>query len=247
MIEVHSLWIGNSLSTMEILSLRSHIKVGHDVTLWTYGDVANVPSGVHVRDGREILPESDVFAYEAGEGKGSYSACSNLFRYKLLSEAAGVWWSDTDVVALKPFEFPGPNVFASEMTRDWEVVPTTCVIKMGKMIARDCYKQAVHHASDRLGLRWGVIGPSLLGRMVFRWPLDDLSKYLQPPRTFCPVNWYDAEHDPHVHQDVDLSESHAVHLWQEMWRRKGVDKNSPAHPETLYERLKSKYMSVKMV
>jgi hypothetical protein len=247
MIEVHSLWIGDALSTMEILSLRSHIEVGHKATLWTYGRVANVPSGVQVRDGREIMPESDVFAYETPIGKGSYSACSNLFRYKLLSETEGVWWVDTDVVALKPFDFPDYCVFASERTRDWESIPTTCVIKMSKMIARDCYKEAKHFSSDRIAIRWGVIGPSLLGRMVSAWPMENLRKYVHPPHVFCPVNWYDVEHDPHIHKDVDLSESHAVHLWQEMWRRKGVDKNAAADPNTLYEKLKNKYMSVKMI
>lgn len=238
MAEVHSLWIGNSLSTLEVLGLRSHIKVGHGVTLWTYGPVANVPDGVRVEDARQIMPDSDVFTYQTGEGKGSYSACSNLFRYKLLSEQ-DVWWVDTDVVALKPFDFKEYCVFASERNRKGSSSPTTCVIKMPRMVARDCYKLAQHMSADREKLQWSTIGPKLLARIVFTWPLDDLSQYVLSPTAFCPVNWFDAEFDPPVHWNVDLSNSYAVHLWHEMWRRRGIDKDATQEGDCLYERLKS--------
>ncbi len=37
--------------------------------------------------------------------------------------------------------------------------------------------------------------------------------------------------------------TYAVHLWNEMWRRGGRDKNNQYHPDCLYERLKKKHMS----
>ena len=33
----------------------------------------------------------------------------------------------------------------------------------------------------------------------------------------------------------------AVHLWNEVWRRHGMDKNKTYHPESLYEQLKKKH------
>jgi hypothetical protein len=237
MVEVNSLWIGDRLSNLEILSIVSHLKVGHLYTLWTYGHVARIPDGVTVRDAREIMPESDVFAYEIGEGKGSYSACSNLFRYKLLSEL-DVWWVDTDVVALRPFSFSEPVVFASERNRNGSPTPTTCVIKMNRMVACDCYNLARQIASDRSNLAWGTIGPKLLTRIVFTWPFDDLSQYIQSPDTFCPVNWFDAEFDPPVSNPSSLERSYAVHLWHEMWRRRGLDKDGVFDKNSIYERLK---------
>lgn len=237
-IPVHSLWVGNSLSTLEVLSIRSHIKVGHEYTLWSYQPVENTPQGVIIKDAREVMPECDVFAYEVGEGTGSYSACSNLFRYKLLS-VHDVWWVDTDVVALKPFHFKEPTVFASERNRNGSSSPTTCVIKMSPMVARDCYKLACSMSSDRAKLRWSTIGPKLLTQIIFTWPLGDLSQYVQPPHVFCPVDWFAAEFDPVVHNPPSVERSHAVHMWHEMWRRRGLNKNDSFEPNCLFERLKN--------
>ena len=36
--------------------------------------------------------------------------------------------------------------------------------------------------------------------------------------------------------------SFAVHLWNEMWRDSGQDKNAAYDPECLYEQLKKKYL-----
>lgn len=240
MIEVHTLWVGNSLSTLEVLALTSHIEVGHAVTLWAYGDVARVPAGVAVADAREVMPEADVFAYQTGAGAGSYSACSNLFRYKLLSER-DVWWADADVVALKPFDFPGYFVFASERMQNYSFVPTTCVMKLPTVFAYGCYQKAKALAEDRTRLEWGTIGPKLLDDTIRNWPYRGISAHVQPAETFCPVNWFDSQYDPPVHQEVDLSESYAVHFWNEMWRRAGVDKDGE-YPDTLYQKLKQRYL-----
>jgi hypothetical protein len=36
--------------------------------------------------------------------------------------------------------------------------------------------------------------------------------------------------------------THAIHLWNEMWRRNQQDKNHQYHPDCLYEQLKRKYL-----
>lgn len=240
MIEVNSLWIGNRLSTLEVLSMVSHLHHGHTYNLWTYGSIENVPTGVQVRDGNDILPEADIFCYEVGEGAGGVSAFSNLFRYKLLAERGG-WWVDSDVVALKPFDFNEEFVFASERNRHGYSSPTTCVIgcRHPNNVLGDCYKLA-KHLKETSGpkLLWGSLGPKLLERVIFSWPLGDLGEYVCSPSTFCPVNWFDVEFDPPCHMQVDLSRSHAVHLWQEMWRRRGIDKDGTYSPDCLFEKLK---------
>jgi len=52
-----------------------------------------------VIDGNQIIPEHEAFTYKNGPGSGSYSAFSNLFRYKLLAQKGG-WWIDMDMVCL---------------------------------------------------------------------------------------------------------------------------------------------------
>ena len=77
---IQSLWIGDSLSKMEQLCVKSFVDNGHTYHLYTYGNVANIPEGVIVKDGNEIVPENQIFRYK----NGSLSAFSNLFRLSFL-------------------------------------------------------------------------------------------------------------------------------------------------------------------
>ena len=104
---IQTLWVGDTLSTMERLCLSSFVHHGHETHLYTYSDIDNVPEGVVVKDGNEILPESMIFEYKNYK---SFSGFSNYFRYKLLTENGG-YWVDTDVVCMKPFNFEEPFVF----------------------------------------------------------------------------------------------------------------------------------------
>jgi hypothetical protein len=227
MIEVNNLWIGLSLSKLENACLTSHVRQGHKVNLWTYGDVANIPDGVVLKDGREILPENEVFTYQVGEGKGSYSAFSNFFRYKLLLERGG-WWTDSDVYCLKPFDFEPDHVYASERTKEDDVV-TTCVIKVhaGSPVMKYCWDRCC--STDKQTVGWGTIGPKLLGEAVRM-----IGGNVMPPNTFCPVDWFDLDQ---LFEEIDTPDSHGIHLWNEMWRRKGLDKDGRYGRGTLYGRL----------
>ena len=80
--KIQSLWIGNTLSNVEKLCINSYIKNGHEFDLYAYDEIDNIPENCNVKDAREILPEEEVFAYNVGLGKGSYSAFSNYFRYR---------------------------------------------------------------------------------------------------------------------------------------------------------------------
>ena len=97
---IQSLWIGGTLSKMEQLSAKSFIDHGHTYHLYTYGETNNIPEGVIVKDGNEILPENEIFRYK----NGSVSAFSNYFRFMLLYKKGG-YWADTDLICVKPFKF----------------------------------------------------------------------------------------------------------------------------------------------
>ena len=55
---IQSLWIGTKLSNLEKLSIKSFIDNGHTYHLYTYAEVKNIPEGVIVKDGNEILPKN---------------------------------------------------------------------------------------------------------------------------------------------------------------------------------------------
>jgi hypothetical protein len=114
---VHGLWVGSTLSNLEVLTLLSFVNNGHEFRLWTYDDFQSaVPRGVTLCDASNIIPKEKVFRRRhddpvLGIGKGSIgSPFSDLFRYRLLYEHGG-WWTDMDVTCLRPLSHEMPYYF----------------------------------------------------------------------------------------------------------------------------------------
>ncbi len=229
---IQSLWIGESLAPPQELSIASFLHFGHEYHLHCYQKVGNVPSGVVIKDANDTLPASAIFHYQQGPERGSVAAFANLFRYKLLIESGG-WWVDTDVVCLRPFDFPDPVVLASEATQD-SIKVTNALMKLpaGHPIARLCYELA--DQEDRQTLRWGMTGPDLITRVVRQTQGDGAVK---PPVVFCPIPWWQwvclLTPESGTCSSLITSETYAVHLWHEMWRRAGIDRQATV-PSTSY-------------
>lgn len=232
---MQGLWVGSELSLLERLSIASFLNNGHEYHLYVYGDVRNVPEGTTIKDGGEILHESLIFQYKEHR---SFSAFANFFRYKLLLDKGG-WWVDADTVCLKPFDFPREYVFSSETFRGRELV--NCgVVKAPPGSPAMSYAWGVCCTKQVESLVWGEVGPRLMAELVERLSLQG---FVVSSRTFCPIDYPDWQSvlDPtRVWNFAD--EVHAVHLWNEMWRRDRRDKNQTYHPDCLYERLKRRYL-----
>ena len=96
---IQSLWIGKDLGIVQQLCLASYLYHGHEVHLYTYQDLKNIPKGVTVKNGNEILPEKDIFY-----SHGSPAHFSDWFRWKMIAMKSG-YWVDMDEICLKPFNF----------------------------------------------------------------------------------------------------------------------------------------------
>jgi hypothetical protein len=230
---IQTLWIGPRLSTMEQLALTSFVQQGHEVELYTYGEVAGVPEGVHVRDGNAILPESMIFLYRDHH---SYSGFSNYFRYRLLLERGGCW-ADMDLVALQPIAFDGEHVFSSEEARGGQYVTTSFIqAPAGSPAMQRAWD--VCAAKDRSQIRWGETGPALLREVVESLGMHDC---VRSHEVFCPIPYprWESLLDPDA--PALPPAALAVHLWNEMWRRNGKDKDATYDPACLYEQLKARY------
>ena len=101
-----TLWIGGMLGDMERACLKSAVRQGQDVHLYSYHDVPNLPAGITHLDAREVIPEADIFRYD-GVGQerlfGSYGPFSDVFRYRLMSLERGIW-IDADIYFVKPLD-----------------------------------------------------------------------------------------------------------------------------------------------
>jgi mannosyltransferase OCH1-like enzyme len=226
---------------MEILCINSYLANGHEFHLYTYSDIANVPNGTIVKDAGSIIPEKDIYV----DCFGGYVNLANQFRFTLLFKLGG-WWVDMDSVCLKPFDFKEDFVFSSEMTNDYErhytINNTFIKSKPGAKFLKDCL--------DFLSIRgheyihWGELGITLLSRMIFRNRLEQFIKY---PEYFCPVSYHNFNHLIGNSSYVLPEISYALHWWNEMWRRKGIDKNAKFPEKSLYETLKSKYNNISKI
>jgi len=232
---VQALWIGSRLSVMERLSICSYLEQGHPFHLYTYDDVENIPAGAVVRDGREILPADEIFCYQRGFGKGSFSAFSNCFRYKLLLERGG-WWSDLDSVCLRPLDFAGEHVAGYERhpEGDQRIASGLMKVPPGSPLMKFCWEASWQ--VDRSTVRWGQIGPALLAKAV-----RELNVSLQTlePSVFYPINYWQVWELVRQHElPADCS---AIHLWNSQWRRHGLNPDSIFRPDCIYEQLKKTF------
>ena len=232
---IQGLWIGTELSVMEQLSVSSYLRSGHAYHLYVYDKLRNIPAGTIVKDANEILPASRIFQYKH---QASYSGFSNFFRYKLLLERGG-WWSDTDNICLRPFDFPEDYVFATEFCRGLEVV-TSGIIKAPAGSEAMGHAWEICQSKDPDQLVWGETGPKLVGETVKKYSLE---RYVKPHDVFCPLDYAEWHKvlEPEPEESL-IANSHAIHLWNWMWRDAGQDKNARYPDDCLYEKLKRRYL-----
>ncbi|HEX4523651.1 MAG TPA: glycosyltransferase [Casimicrobiaceae bacterium] len=244
-VPIQMLWVEGRLSPLERLSMASFTQCGHAVHLYTYGQVDGVPEAVTVLDGRVILPEARICRYgpAAGRGEGSLALFANLFRYALLERLGGVW-SDCDMVCLKPLDaaLAADYLIATEY-RDAArqiVLANNCLLKVpakSPFIA-ECNAIAMSVDPEKSG--WGELGPRMVTALVGK---HELQRFLAPPWAFSPLGWWEfrrlAEDTPLEWPEGTL----ALHSFNEMWRRNGLDKHARYGAQSPFERLKARYLA----
>jgi len=245
---VNSLWVGDyqskrylrigePLSPLQIISINSFIQKGFQYNLYVYGEVKNIPKGVNVIDGNEILPESSIWYYNKGFNEGSPSAFSNEFRYKLLIQEGGLW-ADTDMVLLKELDLDRRYLFVSEVDESKNQRVAT-----GLMYSKDPNQKLFNECMDEIHLRdkdtlkHGDIGPNLFDYKVKEL---DLMDYVLEPSKFGNPNW--DETYKFVDGDEISEESIGIHLWNSRWKTDGLDPYTEYDKNCIYEKLKAKYL-----
>ncbi len=79
-----------------------------------------------------------------------------------------------------------------------------------------------------------------MGELVRKYSLE---RYEKLPGVFCPIDHSDWHKVVEADEEPLLSEStYSIHLWNQMWRNSGQDKNGSYSQSCLYERLKTSYL-----
>ena len=243
-VEVHMLWVSGELSMLERLCCASFARNGYAVSLWTYGDVGNLPEGFVRRDAREIIPESGLFL----NCQGSYAAFSDVFRYTVLSKNGGMW-ADTDVICLTPMVDLMDEDYAGFLVTEWDRGRSRGRLKVnGNLIfhprpARGDLIElalAVSERFDRDRIAWGEIGPDLLTALARTYP--QLAPPILNPDFSNPFAWWNCP-ECLLKPGAEVPGGAAfLHCYNETWRRAGVDKNLPYPDGSVMAKMASRYL-----
>ena len=242
---VNSLWIGDKLSPINIVSINSFLSLDYQYNLYTYDDIENVPPNVNLLDGNDILPDSGIWYYGKGFNKGSPSAFSNEFRYKFLYEMGGLY-CDTDFVLLKDFDFHDHDyVLAQEYNskqHDYIVVSTFLIYSKHKN--QKVFEECMNHTDtiDRKTVVHGQIGPMLLDAYAHK---NELWGYMSEVEKFTAVarGWEEVENlitEKNIPKDA-----YGIHLWNAMWNNPDTNLNVNFinfPKDCVWEQLKRKYL-----
>tara|TARA_R100000030_G_scaffold5477_3_gene3750 strand:+ start:822 stop:1556 length:735 start_codon:yes stop_codon:yes gene_type:complete len=233
----NSLWIGEQLFPQHIISINSFLQNGFQYNLYVYGEVKNIPSGVNVLDGNDMIPKEEIWYYQKGFNKGSPSGFSNQFRFTLL--AIGGLWVDTDVVLLKNFNLDKPYIFISERNINGDIHPTSSVIYSESGTSSEkIWSEAIDNISYRNKARviHGETGPELVTYLVKKYNLHD---YVLPPNAFCAIGWH--ESDKLVDGTLLPNDVVGLHLFDSQSNLNDIDKKTYPH-NSIIEGLKRKYL-----
>ena len=229
---VNSLWIGDALSWIEVACLRSFVRHGHTVVLWTYGPVTGVPEGVTVRSAAAIMPLDRTFYNRRYR---SWGPAASVFRYRLMEHGAGLWL-DCDVylrraITIDPaqplFGLQKPGLINNAVLY---LPPESAILEViQETIARGAFRpwwtdrvtqmqwrvrNGLSRAlTGRPDVPWGLLGPRLLTRTVMDLGLMDEAL---PPEAFYPFGPKEARGV--FHADGALAgrigpATRGVHLW----------------------------------
>lgn len=230
---VNGLWIGKKLSNIEILTIKSFIRNGHEFRLWLYDALETpIPDGVIVKDATEIIARENVFNYKKanqwGEGKGSYAGFSDVFRYKLLYENGG-WWVDMDVTCIKPLDFEEPYVFRNH--DKLAVVGNVMKCPPKSQLMLDCYNKASVEVDENNTDWFKPI--QILNDYIAQ---HQLLNYIKPH--ISNVDSWDITRQYTLRGKKIPENFYIIHWQNEVWRSKGLDKNCSNKFSTLGKLMK---------
>ncbi|MWV24633.1 hypothetical protein FVE89_22140 [Methylobacterium sp. 2A] len=213
-----STFFHGKLSPYDLTCLKSFADFGHIISFYSYDKVI-CPNFCKWVDASKVADPAKIYYYQGGPGKGQISAFANYFRYLLL-DRFDTTWIDVDVICLTNKWPCADLIFGKEDN----IFVNNAVLRLNnqKEILRDMIRVC---ELDQGHGEWGATGPKLLTRSLTQY---DLIGHALSSDVFYPVHWSEADRtvDPAYYEYI-LSKtvrSAAVHLWSEMFRRKGINK-----------------------
>lgn len=181
-------WTGRPFSYLEQLCAQSFLDAGHEVLLYTFGDVENVPDGVKLCDAAAVSNQLEEmfskFQNQSGGRSHLATVFSDIFRYRLLAAVDNIIWADLDAYCVKPFRMTAGCFFGWEtpektvqngvlgLSRDSATLQNLLEFVKEEYPIPPWYRPRQRQALRRAKkagnpvhvtqLKWGVLGPAAL-------------------------------------------------------------------------------------
>ena len=213
-------WASGRLSAYEAACLASYTRHGYDITLYSYGDVTNLPPLVTLRSASEIVDEEFTKGFRI-KGVPSLSHFSDLFRYALFQKTSQIW-VDSDMYLLRPFDITLPQTF---LAREDKRTLCGAIMRLDRENGALATLVARAEAAALRDLVWGETGPGLLTTIFGA----DIVATAYGPELFFPVHYDDfwKVFLPEYYEECDAlcRGGYTLHLWNNIVTKVGIWKD----------------------
>jgi hypothetical protein len=175
-------WFSGALSALDRACLASFVRRGHDLKLFSYEPVPNLPEGVKAADAGDVLSRQ-MFERVLYNGAPDFAHFSDIFRYEMIASLDLVW-VDVDILLIGgEVPLPYPNL----LVREEQGSINNAVLYMSDQAVLNSVRALAQTKLDK-ELRWGETGPMLLTAA-----LKELKRSVQiyDHDLFYPIEHYD--------------------------------------------------------
>ena len=174
---ISALWLNGPLRLVDQVCLASMAANHMDVTLYTYGTVNNVPEGIRVANGEDVL-SLDLIDRLAPIAKSCTARptqhFSDFFRIECQRLGLGMWL-DTDILLLRKFSYDSKKMYFAKENM-YRIGFSAIYLPMTNPICEDYYE--LRYGADLtphwLGFRRRVIKPFIYNMMGREYSSSDL-------------------------------------------------------------------------
>lgn len=211
------MWVGDSISKIQEISMSSFLYHNHEISLFVYNKNLVVPNGIKKLDANEIIPESEIFKV-----KNTYAAFSDIFRYQMINKT-DLPWVDADTICVSDnwnFKdniyagYEGKIVVGGVLSLPYNSPAITYMINKSKNFEKD-------------KINWVEIGPALVDETFKKFRL---MKYVYNEETFCGIHyskWKKLWQQEYLEEIKELEKkSHSISAYNSMITFSGLDKNN---------------------
>ncbi len=211
------LWVGESLSKIQEISLSSFLYHGHEVSMFVYNKKLKVPDGVIKLDANEIVSESEIFMV-----KNTYAAFSDVFRYQMINKT-GMPWVDADTICVSgDWNFKN-NIYAGYERKI--VVGGVLSLPQEHPALKYMIKKSSEFNKEKIN--WTEVGPALVNETFRKFKL---MRHVYSEETFCGIHYSKWKNlwEPQYLQEIKELEkrSHSISAYNSMATFSGIDKNN---------------------